>query len=48
VLDVFSRRLVGWSLAARLRTELCLDALDATGATRGRSRFRGTAFNDHG
>lgn len=28
VLDVFSRRIVGWSMADHLRTELVLDALD--------------------
>ena len=28
VLDVFSRRVVGWSMASRLRTELMLAALD--------------------
>jgi putative transposase len=28
VLDVFSRRIVGWSMADNLRTELVLDALD--------------------
>ena len=28
VLDAFSRRIVGWSMAAHLRTELVLDALD--------------------
>jgi putative transposase len=28
VLDVFSRRIVGWSMATHLRTELILDALD--------------------
>src|SRR6202011_3252948 len=28
VLDVFSRRIVGWSMANHLRTELVLDALD--------------------
>ena len=27
VLDVFSRRIVGWSMAGHLRTELVLDAL---------------------
>jgi transposase InsO family protein len=50
VLDVCSRRLVGWSLADHLRTELCLDALDAAAAARGRSRFCGnTVFHtDHG
>lgn len=28
VLDVFSRRIIGWSMATHLRTELVLDALD--------------------
>jgi putative transposase len=28
VLDCFSRRIVGWSMADHLRTELVLDALD--------------------
>jgi putative transposase len=28
VLDLFSRRIVGWAMAAHLRTELVLDALD--------------------
>ena len=28
VLDVFSRRVVGWSMASHLRTELVLDALE--------------------
>ena len=28
VLDAFSRRIVGWSMATHLRTELVLDALD--------------------
>jgi len=28
VLDVFSRRIVGWSMASHLRTELVIDALD--------------------
>lgn len=49
VLDVFSRRLVGWSIADHLRTELCLDALQAASATRGRVRFVGTVLHsDHG
>ena len=49
VLDVFSRRLVGWSIADHLRTELCLDALHAASASRGRLRFVGTKFHsDHG
>jgi putative transposase len=34
VLDCFSRRIVGWSMAERLRTELVLDALDMAIAQR--------------
>ena len=37
ILDVFSRRFLGWSLAEHLRTELCLDALEASAMVRGRS-----------
>lgn len=49
VLDLYSRRLVGWSIAAHLRTELCTDALAAALATRGRSTTAGTVFHsDHG
>jgi putative transposase len=49
ILDCFSRRLVGWSLADHLRTELCLDALGAAAMARGRSRFVGTVLHsDHG
>lgn len=49
VLDVFSRRLLGWSIAAHLRTELCLEALALAAATRGTLRFCGTIFHtDHG
>jgi transposase InsO family protein len=49
VLDLYSRRLVGWSIAAHLRTELCTDALAAAMATRGRATTRGTIFHsDHG
>lgn len=49
VLDVFSRRLIGWSIADHLRTELCLDALSAAAATRGQVRLAGTVFHsDHG
>jgi len=49
VLDVFSRRLIGWSLAEHMMTELCLDALQMASATRRRSRFVGTTFHsDHG
>lgn len=49
VLDVFSRRLVGWSMAEHLRTELCTDALAAALATRGKTTSAGTVFHsDHG
>jgi putative transposase len=34
VLDSFSRRIVGWSMADHLRTELVLDALDMAVAQR--------------
>jgi putative transposase len=34
VVDAFSRRVVGWSMADHLRTELVLDALDAAIAAR--------------
>jgi len=49
VIDSCSRRLVGWSMADHLRTELCADALNAAAATRRRCRFRGLIFHsDHG
>jgi len=49
VLDVFSRRLAGWSIADHLRTDLCLDALQAAAVSRGRLRLVGTKFHsDHG
>lgn len=49
ILDVFSRRLLGWSIADHLRTELCLDALEATVLLRGRRDFAGTVLHsDHG
>ena len=34
VLDVFSRRIVGWSYATHMRTELILDAIDMAIETR--------------
>ena len=34
VLDVYSRRIVGWSMADHLRTELVLDALNMAGSQR--------------
>lgn len=49
VIDIYSRRLLGWSIAEHLRTEICTDALAAALATRGRQRLDGTIFHsDHG
>jgi transposase InsO family protein len=49
VLDACSRRLVGWSIADHMRTEVCTDALRAAAATRGRVRLDGVVFHsDHG
>ena len=47
VLDCYSRRLVGWSIADHMRTELVTDALTAAVATRG--SLTGAIFHsDHG
>ncbi|MGI8633519.1 MAG: IS3 family transposase [Solirubrobacterales bacterium] len=49
VIDTFSRRLLGWSMADHMRTELCADALNAAGLMRGRCRFEDLIFHsDHG
>jgi transposase InsO family protein len=49
VLDVCTRRVVGWSIADHLRAELCSDALTAAAASRGRAFLAGTVFHsDHG
>lgn len=49
VLDACSRRLLGWSIADHLRTEICTDALRSAVATRGRARLDGVVFHsDHG
>lgn len=49
VLDACSRRLLGWSIADHMRTELCTDALRAAAATRGRARLDSVVFHsDHG
>ena len=49
ILDIWSRRLLGWSLAENMRTELCLDALSLAAMTRDRLRFTGTVLHsDHG
>ncbi len=39
VMDLYSRRIVGWSMADHLRTDLCLDALQM--AIRQRTRIKG-------
>ena len=47
VIDCHSRRLVGWSVADHMRTELVIDALQAAVATRG--SLAGAIFHtDHG
>jgi len=47
VIDCFSRRLVGWSIADHMRTELVTDALSAAAAARG--GLAGAIFHsDHG
>jgi transposase InsO family protein len=47
VLDCFSRRVVGWSIAAHMRTALVADALKMAAATRG--SLHGAVFHsDHG
>jgi transposase InsO family protein len=51
VIDACSRRLLGWSITDHLRTEVCLDAIEAAVATRGgrRNLARGVVFHtDHG
>jgi transposase InsO family protein len=51
VIDCFSRRLVGWSIADHMRTSLVDDALKTAAATRGSStnRLAGAIFpSDHG
>ena len=49
VLDVFSRRVVGWQLASHMRTDLILDALKmALGTRRPGADFRLVAHTDRG
>jgi len=48
ILDVYSRVVIGWSIAAHMRTELCLDALSAAATRCGRKFFVGTVLHsDH-
>ncbi|GAA0930444.1 hypothetical protein GCM10009560_34910 [Nonomuraea longicatena] len=44
VVDLYSRRLVGWSIADHMRTELVVDALQAAAHTRG-GRLDGAIFH---
>lgn len=44
VLDLYSKRLVGWSIADHMRTELVADALTAAAGTRG-GNLRGAIFH---
>jgi transposase InsO family protein len=44
VIDLFSRRVIGWSIAPHMRTELVADALDMAVATRG-GRVEGVIFH---
>lgn len=47
MIDCYSRRLVGWSVADHMRTSLVEDALNAAAATRG--SLAGAIFHsDHG
>lgn len=48
VLDAYSRRIVGWSIADHLRTELVLDALDMACSRRNPSPGTTIAHSDHG
>jgi len=45
VIDLYSRRVIGWSVADHMRTELVSDALDAAVATRGGSVAAGVIFH---
>jgi transposase InsO family protein len=48
VIDLFSRRLAGWSIADHMRTDLVVDALRAAAATRGGSLSGAIMHTDHG
>jgi transposase InsO family protein len=45
VIDLFSRRVIGWSVAEHMRTELVADALDMAIATRGGHVEAGVVFH---
>lgn len=48
VLDLFSRRLAGWSIAEHMRTDLVADALKAAAATRGGNLAGAIFHSDNG
>ena len=48
VLDAFSRRVVGWSIADHIRSELVVDALQMATWRRQRPRDQTIAHSDHG
>ena len=49
ITDVFSRRILGWSMADHMGTEIFLDALKMVQFTRNQTRFVGTILHsDHG
>jgi putative transposase len=48
VLDVFARRVVGWSIADHLRTELVVDALDMARWRRRPATGQTVVHSDHG
>ncbi|MCY0932604.1 IS3 family transposase [Streptomyces sp. H27-H1] len=45
VLDLYSKRLAGWSIADHMRTSLVTDALKAAAAARGAAGLRGAIFH---
>jgi hypothetical protein len=47
VIDVCSRRMLGWSITDHLRTELCSDALEAAVAVRGKARVAASGVIFH-
>ncbi len=48
VQDVFSRRIIGWSMRDNLKAELVLDALGMAVSTRGQTAAGVVAHSDHG
>lgn len=48
IVDAFSRRIVGWRVAANMRTAMVLDALEMARRSRGGRRLVGLAHSDAG